>query len=124
MFEKLRLKNSDLQSYKEELIGFSGEKVYLDEFVTLHVTLGNRPRTRTIKVDFLVVNCPSAYNVILGCLTLNKISSIISATYLTIKFFTDNGEIATVRADQVATHKCYNVSLEVAKKKKEVKEEV
>ena len=40
-FDKLGLKNSDLQSYKEELVEFSGEKVYPNEFITLHVTLGN-----------------------------------------------------------------------------------
>ena len=62
-FNKLRLKNSDLQSYKEELVEFSGEKVYLDGFITLHVTLGSRPKTRTIKVNFLVINSLSAYNV-------------------------------------------------------------
>ena len=75
-FNKLRLKNSNLQSYKEEFVGFSGEKVYPNGFITLHVTLGNRPTTRTVKVDFLVVDCPSAYNVILGRPTLNKIRVI------------------------------------------------
>ena len=35
-FDKLRLKNVDLQSYTEELVGFSGEKVYPDGFITLH----------------------------------------------------------------------------------------
>ena len=97
------MKNADLQSYKEELVEFSREKVYPDGFITLHVILGNRPKTRTIKVDFLVVNCPLAYNVILGRSTLNKIRAIVSTAYLTIKFFADDGEIATVKADQATT---------------------
>ena len=33
-----------------------------------------------------------------------------------MKFFTDNGETAIVRADQVAAQRFYNVSLEVVKK--------
>ena len=33
-FNKLRLKNSDFQTYKEELIGFSGEKLHLNGYVT------------------------------------------------------------------------------------------
>ena len=102
-FDKLGLKNTDLQMHKEELVGFSGEKVHPKEFVTLHLTLGTRPKTRTVKVDFLVVDGPSAYNVILRRPTLNKISAVISMASLTIKFFTDNGEVATVKADQVAT---------------------
>ena len=40
-----------------------------------------------------------------------------------MKFFTDNEEVATVRADQAAARKCYNASLEVAKKRKKSKEE-
>ena len=75
-FDKFGLNNSDLQAYKEELIGFFKEKVHPDEFVTLHLTLGSQPHTRTIKINFLVVDCPSANNVILGRLTLNKIGSL------------------------------------------------
>ena len=44
-FDKLELTNFDLQSYKEELVRFSGEKVYPNEFTTFHVTLGSRPKT-------------------------------------------------------------------------------
>ena len=107
-----------MQGYKEELVCFFGEKVYLDGFVTLHVTLGNRLKSRTIKVDFLVVDCPSAHNVILGIPTLNKIRAIISTACLTMKFFSDDGQIATIRANKAAAHRCYNASLEVVKKKK------
>ena len=115
-FDKLGLKNADLQSYKEELVEFSWEKIYLDGFITLHVTLGSRPKTRTIKVDFLVVNSPLAYNVILGRPTLNKIGAIVSTACLTMKFFADDGEIATVKADQAVAWRCYNASLEIVKK--------
>ena len=118
-FDKIRVKNSDLQTYKEELIGFSNEKVHLDGFVTLHLTLG----TRTIKVDFLVVNNPSAYNVILGRPILDKIKAILSIACLTMKFFMDEGEVANVKADQAADHKCYDASLVAIKKKKDDKEE-
>ena len=88
------------------------------------MTLGNRPRTWIVKVDFLVIDWPSAYNVILGKPTLNKIGTIISTACLTMKFFTDDEEIATIRADQVIARKCYNVNLEKTKKKKEDKKEV
>ena len=45
VFDKLRLKNTDLQTHKEELFGFLGEKVHLEGFITLHLTLGTRPKT-------------------------------------------------------------------------------
>ena len=84
--------------------------------------MATQPRTKTVKVDFLVIDCPSTYNVILGRLTLNKIRAIVSTTCLTMEFFTDNREIATIRADQAVASKCYNVSLEVTQKKSENKE--
>ena len=66
-----------------------------------------------IKVDILVVDYPSAYNVILGRLMLNKISAVISTACLMMKFFADNEEITVVKSDQVATRRCYNASLEI-----------
>lgn len=114
------MKNSGLYTYKEQLIGFSGEKVHLDGFITLHFTLG----TWTVKIDFLVVDYPSAYNIILERPALNKIRAIISIVCMIMKCFIDDREIVTMRADQAIAHKCYNASLEVTKKKKEDKEEV
>ena len=105
--------------HKEELVRFLGEKVHPEGFVTLHLTLGTRPKTRTVKVDFLVVDCPSAYKVIPRRPTLNKIGTVISTASLTMKFFTDSGEVATVKADQVTARRCYNASLEIQRQKKE-----
>ena len=112
-FDKLGLKNFDLQAYEEELIEFSNVKVHPDGYVTFHLTLRTQPRTLTVKLDFLVVDCPSAYNVILGRLTLNKIEGIISTACLAMKFFTNKGEIAIVKANQAVDHRCDNASLEI-----------
>ena len=112
-FDKLKLKNFDLHTYKEELISFSKEKVYLERYITLQLNLGTRLKTRPIKIEFLVVDCPSTYNVILRRSTLNKIGAIISTTCLMMKFFTNKGEIAMIRADQAVARLCYNASMEI-----------
>ena len=39
-FDRLGLKNTDLQMHKEELASFSREKVHPEGFVTFHLTLG------------------------------------------------------------------------------------
>ena len=57
---------------------------------------------------------------ILGRPTLNKIGAVISTTCLTMKFFTDKGEIIAVKADQVTARRCYNASLEIQRQQKEV----
>ena len=41
---------------------------------------------------------------------------------VTMKFFTGNGEIATIRVDQATAHKCCNTSLEITRKKSKNKE--
>ena len=117
-FDKFGLTNSDLQTYKE-LLSFSEEKVHPNGYVTFYLILGTRPTTRTVKVDFLVVDCPSAYNVILGRPILNKIEAVISIACLTMKFFTNKGEITMIRMNQAMTRRCYNASLEIQRRKKE-----
>ena len=55
-----------LQPIRSPLIGFLGEKVYPLRFITLPVTADATPRSSTIMVNFLVIDCPLAYNIILG----------------------------------------------------------
>ena len=118
LFDKLGLTNANLQSYLEELIGFSIEKVHVDRFVTLHLTLRTKQLMRSVKVDFLVVNYPSAYYVILGKLVLNKIKAVISIALLIMNFIIDDGKVETIKADQILARRCYNDSIEISKKRK------
>lgn len=111
------IRNIDLQTYSE-LIGFSGEKVHLDGFITLYLALRSKPLSRTVKVDFLVVDYPSAYNIILGLPTLNKISAVMSTLLLTIKFVINDGKVGTVKANQATARRCYNDSLKISSKRK------
>jgi len=48
------------------LVGFSVTKVYSLGAVTLPIMVGDYPQQITKDVTFLVVNCLSAYNAILG----------------------------------------------------------
>ena len=61
-------------------------------------------------IDFLVVDCPSSYNVIIGQPTLNKFKASNSTYYLKMKFPTENG-VGEVRGDQVLARECYQVAL-------------
>ena len=48
------------------LVGFGGMKVYPIGAITLPVTVEDYPQQITKDVTFLVINCSSAYNAILG----------------------------------------------------------
>jgi len=53
------------------LVGFGRMKVMAVESVMLPITIGTYPQQITKDVTFLVVNCSSAYNAIIGRSTLN-----------------------------------------------------
>ena len=71
-FQQLRLVLRRLPPFDSPLVSFSGDRVYSKGIVTLTVTVGAYPLQLTRQIDFLVVDCPSSYNVIIGRPTLNK----------------------------------------------------
>ena len=109
-FQQLRLDPKRLRPFDSPLVSFSGDRVYPRGIVTLTVTAGTYPVQLTKQVDFLVVNCPSFYNVIIGRPTLNKWRAATSTYCLKVKFPTDNG-VGEVKGDQVLARECYQAVL-------------
>ena len=63
-------------------------------------------------MTFLVVDCSSAYNAILGQPTLNAWKAVTSTYHLMIKFPTDYG-VKELYGDQIAARECYIMMLEM-----------
>ena len=78
--------------------------------MTLTITVGTQPRQLTRQLDFLVVDCPSSYNVIIGRPTLNRWKATTSTYCLKVKFPTDNG-VSEVKGDQILARECYQAVL-------------
>ena len=76
------------------------------------MTIGDYPQQITQNVTFLVVDCSSAYNDIIGRPTLNSWKAATSTYHLMIKFPTEYG-IGELRGDQVAARECYIAMLEL-----------
>ena len=76
----------------------------------LTITVGTYPKQLTRQLDFLVVNCPSSYNVIIGRPTLNKWKAATSIYCLKVKFPMDNG-VGEVKGYQVLARECYQAVL-------------
>ena len=68
----MRIDRERLVPINVPLVGFGGTRVHLLGAVTLSVTIGDYPQQITRDVTFLVVDCSSAYNAILGRPTLNS----------------------------------------------------
>ena len=90
-FQQLKLDLGRLCLFDSLLVNFSGDRVYPKGIVTLTVTVGAYSRQLTRQLDFLVVDYPSSYNVIIGRLTLNRWKAATSTYYLKVKFLIENG---------------------------------
>ena len=107
-FQQLKLDPRRLRPFDSPLVSFSGDMVYPMGIVTLTMTVGTYLVQLTRQLDFLVVDCPSSYNVIIGRPTLNKWRVATSTYCLKVKFPTDN-KVGKVKGDQVLAKKCYQV---------------
>ena len=114
-FDKMGIGREKLEPASTHLRGFSREKVLPLGSIQLVLTLGNPPCQETTTIRFLIVDAPSAYNVLLGKPALNAIKSIPSAYHMVIKFPTTNG-VGMVRGNQRVVRECYSASM----KQKEV----
>uniref|UniRef100_A0A2N9EWT7 Reverse transcriptase RNase H-like domain-containing protein n=1 Tax=Fagus sylvatica TaxID=28930 RepID=A0A2N9EWT7_FAGSY len=97
-----------------EIAGYSIRRtsVYPLGVISLHITTGTYPKQATKKVDFLVVDCPSAYNVIIGRPTLNRLRAVTSTYHLLVRFPIKNG-IGEMRGDQAMARECYLTSINI-----------
>ena len=109
-FDKMGIESKKLDPVSTHLRGFSGEKVLPLGSIQLVLTLGDPPCQATMTVRFLIVDDPSAYNVLLGRPSLNVIKAIPSAYHMVIKFPTING-VGIVPGDQCVARECYSTSL-------------
>ena len=109
-FDKMGIEREKLELVSTHLHGFSGEKLLPLGSIQLVLTLGDPPCQATTTVKFLIVDAPSAYNVLLGRPSLNAIKVIPSAYHMVIKFPTTNG-VGMVRGDQRVARECYLASM-------------
>ena len=68
------------------------------------------PTKVTKEIDFLIVDSPSTYNIILGRLAFNRLRAVTSTYYLKVKFPIAYG-VGEIRGDQALTRECYQVAL-------------
>ncbi|XP_042426256.1 uncharacterized protein LOC122014140 [Zingiber officinale] len=88
------------------LFGFMGNDVQPVGQIKLAILLGEEPLRRTRTANFIVVDAPSAYNVILGRPTLNEFRAVVSTFHQKIKFPVED-RVGEVKGDQLAARHCY-----------------
>ena len=109
-FDKMGIGREKLESINTCLRGFLGERVLSLGSVQLVLTLGDPPCQATTTVRFLIVDTPSAYNMLLGRPSLNAIRVVPFAYHMVIKLPTANG-LGMVRGNQRIARECYSASM-------------
>ena len=111
-FQQMGINRARLTPANAPLVGFGGTRVLPLRAITLLVIVGDYPQQIIQDVSFLVVDCSSAYNGIIGRPTLNSWKAATSTYHLMIKFPTEY-RIGELRGDQVADRECYIAMLEM-----------
>ena len=111
-FQQMRIDKNRLVPTNAPLVRFGGTKVYTLGTVILSITIGDYPQQITRDVTFLVVDCSSVYNAIIGRPTLNSWNAITSTYHLMIKFPIEYG-VGELQGDQLAARKCYIAMLKM-----------
>ena len=102
----MRLGRDQLRPMNSPLVGFGGMKVQPIGTITLPVVVGTYPQHVTKNMNFLMVDCSSFYNAIIGRPTLNSWKAVTSTYHLSVKFPTEYG-VGQVQGDQLAAKECY-----------------
>ncbi|XP_042415453.1 uncharacterized protein LOC122004668 [Zingiber officinale] len=85
-FDQLQINGAELLPMTTPLYGFTSNEVLPVGQTRLAISLGEELLQRTRTTNFIVVDAPSAYNVILGRPTLNKFRAVVLTFCQKIKF--------------------------------------
>ena len=96
----MKLDKKKIKPFTSPLVSFAGDRIVPRGIITLTVIAGTYPAQVTKEIDFLIVDCPSTYNIILMKPTLNRLTAAMTTYYLKVKFPTVHG-VGEIRGDQV-----------------------
>ena len=109
-FDKMGIGREKLELVNAHLRGFSDERVLPLGSIQPVLTLGEPPCHAITPVRFLIVDAPSAYNMLLGRPFPNAIRATPSAYHMVVEFPTANG-VGMIRGDQHVARECYSASM-------------
>ncbi|CAL9024966.1 unnamed protein product [Prunus brigantina] len=109
-FRGLGVADSMVNRQITPLLSFSGDLVQPVGSVSLPIAFGVAPRKTMTYDQFLVIDYPTAYNVIIGRTSLTRVKAHLSPHMLLMKFPTCNGTGA-IRGDQLSARTCYATAL-------------
>ncbi|GAU45958.1 hypothetical protein TSUD_301670 [Trifolium subterraneum] len=93
LFKVLQITEENLVPYVgSDIQGFNESTTKPWGYVDLIVTFGENRAMKSVKIKFLVVDCPSLYNCIIGRPTLAELFAVSSTIHLKLKYYTKDGQ--------------------------------
>ncbi|XP_072078037.1 uncharacterized protein [Arachis hypogaea] len=118
VFDAMGLKESDLKSHQHGVMGLGDNYIKPDGTISLPICLETGEDRRSVMADFVVLRDSTAYNIILGRMTINEFLAVICTKFLTMKFVTDKGAVGSIRGGLEVAVACDNASLSLRKESK------
>ncbi|CAL8163017.1 unnamed protein product [Prunus armeniaca] len=109
-FKLLGIADSMVNRQITPLLSFSGDLVHPVGSISLPIAFDVAPKKIMTYDQFLIVDCPTAYNVIVGRTALTRVKTHLSPHMLLMKFPTRNGT-GVIRGNQLSAQTCYATTL-------------
>ena len=113
-FQQMKLDKKSIWPFILPLVSFTGDRIVPRGIVTLTVITGTYPAQVNKETNFLIVNCLSTYNIILGRPALNKLRTVMLTYHLKVKFPIAH-RVGEIKGDQVLARDCYQAALALGK---------
>ena len=110
--DQLLIESPKITLYVTPLIGLAWDMDIPKGIITLPITLGKVPHRVVHMIDFLIVDHPSAYNIILGRSFLVATKAVVSMHYIAMKIPAAQ-EVITIKRDQQSARGCYSMASKV-----------
>ncbi|XP_021801928.1 uncharacterized protein LOC110746041 [Prunus avium] len=109
-FKRMKLDIKGIRPNPTPLFAFDGSKARVIGDVTLPIIAAGK----TLLVTFVVVDAPSAYNVIMGRDWIHRMDGEASTRCQVMRCLTDDGAgTIDIKGDQLEAKKCYNITTDL-----------
>ncbi|XP_021718787.1 uncharacterized protein LOC110686469 [Chenopodium quinoa] len=109
-FEQLKMEAKHLTPVPYPTSRFNSSSSYPDGKILLPITIGKGRAVRSIMAEFLVVDAPSMYNVIMGKPLIHDIQGVVSTYHQTMIYVSDEGHSEKIKGSQREPRRCNHLN--------------
>ncbi|KAJ8435965.1 hypothetical protein Cgig2_017503 [Carnegiea gigantea] len=109
---RLKHPGREIVTLLQPIVGFGRQVINPIGVIQLPLWLRGKSMIGNLEVDFLAIDVPTTYNVILGQPTLHRVKAVIASYLLELQYEADDGSVGKLQGDQWTAWECYLVSIQ------------